>query len=60
LLSRSHLINPKRKNVILVDHNEMNQSADGIEEAEILEVIDHHKIGLPRRVSIMLSYEVHK
>ena len=45
LLSRNDLINPKRKNVILVDHNEMNQSADGIEEAEILEVIDHHKIG---------------
>ncbi len=45
LLSRSHLINPKRKNVILVDHNELNQSAEGIEEAEILEVIDHHKIG---------------
>lgn len=45
LLSRNNLINPKRKNVILVDHNEMNQSAEGIEEAEILEVIDHHKIG---------------
>lgn len=45
LLSRNHLINPQRKRVILVDHNEMNQSAEGIEEAEILEVIDHHKIG---------------
>jgi len=45
MLSRNHLINPKRKKVILVDHNEMNQSAEGLEEAEILEVIDHHKIG---------------
>jgi len=45
LLSRNHLINPQRKKVILVDHNEMNQSAEGLEEAEILEVIDHHKIG---------------
>jgi len=45
LLSRNHLINPQRKRVILVDHNEMNQSAEGLEEAEILEVIDHHKIG---------------
>ncbi len=45
LLSRNHLINPQRKRVILVDHNEMNQSADGLDEAEILEVIDHHKIG---------------
>lgn len=44
-LSRNHLINPQRKKVILVDHNEMNQSADGLDEAEILEVIDHHKIG---------------
>lgn len=45
LLSRNHMINPQRKRVILVDHNEMNQSAEGLEEAEILEVIDHHKIG---------------
>lgn len=45
LLSRNHLINPQRKKVILVDHNEMNQSAEGLDEAEILEVIDHHKIG---------------
>lgn len=35
----------KRKKVILVDHNELEQSVDGIEEAEILEIIDHHKIG---------------
>jgi manganese-dependent inorganic pyrophosphatase len=55
LLSRSHLINPKRKKVILVDHNEMNQSADGIEEAEILEVIDHHKIG-DIKTSIPISF----
>jgi len=45
LLSRSHLINPSKKKVILVDHNELGQSAEGIEEAEILEVVDHHKIG---------------
>lgn len=45
LLSRNHLINPSRKKVILVDHNEIGQSAEGIKQAEILEVIDHHKIG---------------
>ena len=55
LLSRNHLINPKRKNVILVDHNEMNQSAEGIEEAEISEVIDHHKIG-DIKTSIPISF----
>lgn len=36
---------PNRKKVILVDHNEYSQSADGIEEANIIEIIDHHKIG---------------
>ena len=35
----------KRKQVILVDHNEIEQTVDGIEEAEILEIVDHHKIG---------------
>ena len=34
-----------KKKVILVDHNESSQSANGLDEAEILEVIDHHKIG---------------
>lgn len=34
-----------RKKVILVDHNEASQSADGLEEAEIIEIVDHHKIG---------------
>ena len=34
-----------RKQVILVDHNNYSQSVDGLEEAEILEVIDHHNIG---------------
>lgn len=34
-----------RKKVILVDHNEYSQSADGIEEAEVIEIIDHHKVG---------------
>ena len=34
----------RKKKVILVDHNEANQSVDGLEEAEILEIIDHHKI----------------
>ncbi len=39
-------INDKtKKKVILVDHNEIIQSVDGIEEADILEVIDHHKLG---------------
>ncbi|HPF82865.1 MAG TPA: putative manganese-dependent inorganic diphosphatase [Bacilli bacterium] len=39
------LADKKRKRVILVDHNEYEQSVDGLEEAEIVEIIDHHKIG---------------
>ncbi len=45
LLRLSDISDKKRKTVILVDHNEPSQSVDGIEEAEIREVIDHHKIG---------------
>lgn len=44
-LSRYHLISHKHKKVILLDHNERTQAVDGIEEAEILEIIDHHRLG---------------
>lgn len=43
-LSRYHLISNMKKKVILVDHNERSQSIDGLEEAEILEIIDHHRV----------------
>lgn len=43
-ISRYHLIKSNRKKVILVDHNERSQSVDGLEEAEILEIIDHHRV----------------
>ena len=45
ILKTVDLNDKKAKQVILVDHQEFNQSVDGIEEAEILEIIDHHKIG---------------
>ena len=44
LISKRHLLDIQKKKVILVDHNERAQSADGIEQAEILEIIDHHRI----------------
>ena len=44
LISKRHLLDIQKKQVILVDHNERSQSADGIEQAEILEIIDHHRI----------------
>ncbi|MCL1917463.1 MAG: putative manganese-dependent inorganic diphosphatase [Peptococcaceae bacterium] len=44
-ISRYHLITSRRKQVILLDHNEKSQTVDGIEQAEILEIIDHHRLG---------------
>jgi manganese-dependent inorganic pyrophosphatase len=43
-ISRYHLISQNRKKVILVDHNERTQSVHGLEDAEVLEIIDHHRI----------------
>ncbi len=43
-LARYHLINPRRKKVVLVDHNELAQSVPGLEQAEIVAVIDHHRL----------------
>ncbi len=42
---RYHLISPRKKKVILLDHNEKSQTVDGIDQADILEIIDHHRIG---------------
>ncbi len=44
VLSRYHLLRPRRKRVVLVDHNEAAQSVPGLEEADILEIIDHHRL----------------
>lgn len=44
-ISRDNLKSQKKKKIILVDHNERAQSVYGLEDAEILEVLDHHKIG---------------
>lgn len=43
-ISRYHLISKNKKKLILVDHNERGQSVHGREDAEILEIIDHHRI----------------
>ena len=44
VLTRYHLLRPRRKRVVLVDHNEIAQSVPGLEEADILEIIDHHRL----------------
>lgn len=45
MISRRNLLGMERKKIILVDHNEKSQAVDGILEAEILEIIDHHRLG---------------
>ena len=44
MLSRYHLLRPRRKQVILMDHNEKAQSVAGLDQAEILEIVDHHRL----------------
>lgn len=43
-MSRFHLLRPRRKQVVLVDHNEAAQSVPGLDQVEILEIIDHHRL----------------
>jgi len=43
-LSRTDILNARPKRVVLVDHNEQSQAVDGIDEAELLGIIDHHRI----------------
>lgn len=45
LLTRTNVARAARRSVILVDHNEVAQSADGVEEAAVVEIVDHHRIG---------------
>ena len=51
MISRRNLMNMQKKQIILVDHNEKSQAVDGIGEAEILEIIDHHRLGSLQTVS---------
>lgn len=44
-VSRRNFLNIEKKKVILVDHNELSQAVDNIEQAEIIEIVDHHRIG---------------
>ena len=43
-MGRYHMIRPKRKRVVLVDHNELSQTVPGLNEAEVLGIIDHHRL----------------
>lgn len=45
MISRRNLLGVRRRALILVDHNEVSQAVDNVQEAEILEIIDHHRLG---------------
>ncbi len=47
-VTRSSFLNKPRTKLIMVDHNESEQSVEGIEEAEVVEIIDHHRLGAER------------
>lgn len=51
MVSRRNLMSMQKKQVILVDHNEKSQAVEGIGEAEILEIIDHHRLGSLETIS---------
>jgi manganese-dependent inorganic pyrophosphatase len=51
MISRRNLLNMTRKQLILVDHNEISQAVDQVDEAEILEIIDHHRLGSLETIS---------
>jgi manganese-dependent inorganic pyrophosphatase len=58
IITRSDLVSPARRRVILVDHAEQGQSAPGIEHAEILEILDHHHIGsIETRVPVTATFD---
>jgi manganese-dependent inorganic pyrophosphatase len=58
LVTRSDLVNPEPRRVLLVDHAESAQSVHGIEEAEIVEILDHHHIGsIETRVPVAATFD---
>jgi manganese-dependent inorganic pyrophosphatase len=58
LVTRSDLVAPTPRRVVLVDHAEQAQSAVGIEEAEILEILDHHHIGsIETRIPVTATFD---
>ncbi len=51
MISRRYLLNTQKKKIILVDHNEKTQAVDGFDGADILEIIDHHRLGSLETIS---------
>jgi manganese-dependent inorganic pyrophosphatase len=58
LITRTDLVSPQRRRVVLVDHAEQAQSVDGVEQAEIVEILDHHHIGsIETKVPVLATFD---
>ena len=58
LVSRSDLVSPRPRRVLLVDHAERSQSVFGVEHAEIVEILDHHHVGsIETRVPVLATFD---
>ncbi|HUJ34143.1 MAG TPA: putative manganese-dependent inorganic diphosphatase [Solirubrobacteraceae bacterium] len=58
LVTRSDLVSPPRRRVLLVDHAEQAQSVPGVEQAEIVEILDHHHIGsIETRIPVTATFD---
>lgn len=58
LVRKTALMSPPRRRVVMVDHNELEQSVPGLEEAEVTEVLDHHRLAtIPTSVPIRFQIE---
>ncbi|MBV9837059.1 MAG: putative manganese-dependent inorganic diphosphatase [Solirubrobacterales bacterium] len=58
LITRSDLVAPTRRRVLLVDHAEQSQSVPGVEQAEIVEILDHHHVGsIETRVPVTATFD---
>jgi manganese-dependent inorganic pyrophosphatase len=58
LVTRSDLVSPQPRRVLLVDHAEQAQSVAGVEQAEIVEILDHHHIGsIETRIPVRATFD---
>ncbi len=58
LCRKSYLLSPPRRRVVMVDHNELAQAVPGLEETEVVEVLDHHRLSsMPTSVPIRFQIE---
>ena len=55
MISRRNLLGARGKNLILVDHNERSQAVEGMESANVMEIIDHHRLGTVETMSPVFS-----